>query len=56
MVDYGTADHGSFKAGLGDWSDRIRSGKVQPIDRLPSRDEIPAGLVDISDTWGYLSS
>lgn len=56
MVDYGTADHGSFKAGLGDWSDRIRSGKVQPIDRLPSREEIPAGLLDISNAWGYLSS
>jgi hypothetical protein len=56
MVDYGQADHGSFKAGLGDWSDRIRSGKVQPIERLPSRDEIPQALVDMSRTWGYLSS
>ena len=55
MVDYGAGDHGSFKAGLGDWSDRIRSGKVQPIERLPSRDEIPDALIDISTTWGYLS-
>jgi hypothetical protein len=56
MVDYGQGDHGSFKAGLGDWSERIRSGKVQPAERLPSRDEIPPGLVEISGAWGYLSS
>lgn len=56
MVDYGQRDHGSYKAGLGDWSDRIRSGKVQPVERLPTRDEIPPRLLDISRTWGYLSS
>lgn len=55
MVDYGQRDHGSFKPGLGDWSDRIRSGKVQPAERLPSRDEIPRGLVDLTKKWGYLS-
>jgi hypothetical protein len=55
MVDYGQRDHGSFKQGLGDWSDLIRSGKVQPVEGLPSRDEIPSGLVDISRKWGYLS-
>ena len=56
MVDYGQGDHGSFKAGLGDWSDNIRSGKVQPVERLPSRDEIPPGLVEMSRKWGYVSS
>jgi hypothetical protein len=56
MVDYGQADHGEFKAGLGDWSDRIRSGKVQPIERLPTREETPAQLVAISKEWGYLPS
>jgi hypothetical protein len=55
MVDYGQGDHGSFKAGLGDWSDRIRSGKVQPVEQLPSREEIPPRLLDISAKWGYLS-
>ena len=56
MVDYGQSDHGSFKAGLGDWSDRIRSGRVQPAERLPSADEIPPSLFDITAKWGYLSS
>ena len=55
MINYGEQDHGSFKAGLGDWSDRIRSGRVQAVDRMPSRAEIPPGLVDISKKWGYLS-
>lgn len=54
MVDYGEADHGSFKAGLGDWGDRIRSGRVHPVDRLPSREEIPDGLIEMSRIWGYL--
>jgi hypothetical protein len=56
MVDYGQVDHGSFKAGLGDWSDQIRSGKVQPIERLPAPDEIPPQLVEVTKKWGYLSS
>ena len=55
MVDYGQADHGSFRAGLGDWSKNIKSGKIQPVERMPTPDEIPATLVDISKQWGYLS-
>jgi hypothetical protein len=56
MLEYGQADHGSFRAGLGDWSERIRSGQVEPVDRLPSDDEIPPPLLKISRTWGYLES
>ena len=55
MVDYGQADHGSFRAGLGDWSKNIKSGKIVPVERMPAPDEIPATLVDISKQWGYLS-
>jgi hypothetical protein len=56
MIDYGSRDHGDFQAGLGDWSDRIKSGRVQPVDRLPTRAETPASLIDISVQWGYLSA
>lgn len=56
MVDYGQGEHGGFQRGLGDWSERIRSGKVQPVERLPSRDEIPPRLLDISVKWGYVGS
>ena len=56
MIDYGQGEHGGFQRGLGDWSERIRSGKVQPVERLPTRDEIPPGLLDISTKWGYVAS
>jgi hypothetical protein len=54
MLDYGQGDHGAFRAGLGDWSARIKSGKIQRAERLPDPDTIPASLVDISKRWGYL--
>lgn len=55
MVDYGQGDHGNFKAGLGDWSQRIKSGKVQPVEHIPTLDETPSMLRDISKKWGYLT-
>jgi hypothetical protein len=55
MIDYGRGDHGEFRAGLGDWSARIKSGKVQPVEHIPSADETPAALLDISKKWGYIS-
>jgi hypothetical protein len=54
MLDYGAATTGGFKAGLGDWSKRIKSGRVQPVERLPAPEEIPPALVEISTRWGYL--
>jgi LPS sulfotransferase NodH len=54
MIDYGQADHGTFRRGIGDWSEQIRSGKVQPVIRLPDADEIPDLLRDISVKWGYV--
>jgi hypothetical protein len=56
MVEYGQGRHGDFQAGLGDWSERIRSGKVQPVEKLPTREETPASLIDISTKWGYLTA
>jgi hypothetical protein len=56
MIDYGQGEHGGFQRGLGDWSERIRSGKVQPVERLPTRDEIPPRLLGISTKWGYVAS
>jgi hypothetical protein len=54
MVDYGTADHGSFERQIGDWGEQIRSGKVQPVTRLPEPEEIPERLREISIKWGYV--
>lgn len=53
MLDYGDAASGPFVYGLGDWSNSIRSGAVQPrrTDRLDTRDW-PA-LADACRRWGY---
>ena len=54
MLDYGRADHGDWQAGIGDWSDRIRSGRIQQPRALPTPAEIPDALVPIATAWGYL--
>jgi LPS sulfotransferase NodH len=53
MLEYGEQDHGRFKSGLGDWNDKIKSGRIQ--DPGPPPDEIPEPLRPIAATWGYLS-
>jgi Sulfotransferase family len=53
MLDYGQTER-RFKAGLGDWNDKIKSGRVQPPDPLPSLDEVPEPLRPIAAAWGYL--
>jgi hypothetical protein len=52
MLDYGEHDHGEYKAGLGDWADKIRSGRVQAAAPPPA--EIPEPLRPVSAAWGYL--
>jgi hypothetical protein len=54
MLDYGERDHGRFKPGLGDWSAKIKSGQIQPAEPLPSPEEIPPELREISEAWGYV--
>lgn len=54
MLDYGAKTDDDFVKGLGDWTDRIRSGTVQPARPLPSPSEVPGSLTVISRAWGYL--
>ena len=54
MLDYGKQDHGPLKAIFGDWSANIKSGQVQEARPLPSADEVPEKLREISKLWGYL--
>lgn len=54
MLDYGQADHGSFEAGIGDWSDNIRSGTIQVARPLPVPAEVPPQLAGVAVAWGYL--
>jgi Sulfotransferase family len=56
MLEYGEFSHGRFKVGLGDWSENIKSGRVQPPAPPPSPEEVPPQLHDVSRAWGYLDS
>ena len=54
MIDYGRHDHGRYKAGLGDWAGKIRTGQIQPAEPPPPAHEIPAELHALCAAWGYL--
>jgi hypothetical protein len=55
MLDYGRFDHGRYRAGLGDWKEKIKSGEVQSAAPLPSSEEIAPSLLEIATAWGYTS-
>jgi len=54
MLDYGRFDHGSFRPGLGDWTEKIRSGRVQPPAPLPPPEQVDPALRPLATAWGYL--
>jgi hypothetical protein len=56
MLNYGEFSHGKFKPGLGDWSEKIKSGEVQAPTPPPADDEIPEALVPYAREWGYLGA
>jgi hypothetical protein len=53
MLDYGRYEHGSFRSGLGDWSQNIRSGEVRHPEPPPAFEETPEPLRAIAREWGY---
>jgi len=52
MLDYGRFDHGPLEMYLGDYAEKIRSGRVLPGRPLPAGEVHPA-LAEISRCWGY---
>ncbi len=55
MLDYGHAGrHGPFRGGIGDWSSKIKSGRIQPPTPPPADDELTAEVRELAATWGYL--
>ena len=54
MLGYGDFSHGHFRAGLGDWGAKIKSGRVQAPDPPPPESDIPPELTPLCRTWGYL--
>ncbi|MGP4089580.1 sulfotransferase family protein [Streptomyces sp. KR55] len=53
MLDYRKGDHGPFVPFIGDWSENIKSGKIQKARPLPDPQDVPTALRDITRTWGY---
>ncbi|MBL7488295.1 sulfotransferase [Frankia sp. AgB1.9] len=53
MTEYGRFGHGPFTRGIGDWSDNIRSGRIQPHRPLPGIDEVPEDLREPARSWHY---
>ena len=54
MLEYGrTGDHGPFRGKIGDWSENIKSGKVQPPTPPPSDDELTPEVRALNAVWGY---
>lgn len=56
MLDYGARDEGDLRKGLGDWKEKIRSGRVQGGRELPTPADVPEPLRDITAAWGYEAS
>ncbi|WP_062344210.1 sulfotransferase family protein [Herbidospora yilanensis] len=55
MLDYGRHNKPTdFTKGIGDWRDKIQSGRVQPGRELPAPEEVPEMLRDVAQKWGYL--
>jgi hypothetical protein len=54
MLEYGEFGHGRIAAGLGDTSDKLRSGRVQAAAAPPDLGQVPAELLRMCASWGYL--
>ncbi|MET8471674.1 sulfotransferase [Streptomyces sp. NPDC006422] len=53
MLDYGARDHGAFRPHIGDWSETIRSGRIQPARPPADRAGLPPRLRELARAWGY---
>ena len=56
MLEYGTSQHGSYRPGLGDWSAKIKSGRVHAPEPPPALDATPLELRELARDWGYLEA
>lgn len=53
MLEYGGSGE-VYSKGLGDWQDKIRSGRVQSPRPLPPEEEIVEELLPMCRAWGYV--
>lgn len=56
MLDYGAHDHGPFVAGIGDFTDKIRSGRIIPGTVPVDPDDLPDALLPAARAWGYVGA
>ncbi|MTK05432.1 sulfotransferase [Micromonospora sp. CP22] len=54
MIEYGRQDHGPFLQGIGDFTDRIRAGRVLPGRPAPTQAQTPEELRSLCRALGYL--
>jgi hypothetical protein len=54
MIEYGSGDHGNFVRGLGDWNDKIKSGRIEPAPPDPRPEDVPDELKEICRLMGYI--
>jgi hypothetical protein len=53
MLDYAEHDQGRFLPNLGDRSDTIKSGRIQPARSLETTEELSPKLAKYAAAWGY---
>lgn len=53
MLEYGRFDHGTFEMYLGDFTDKIRSGRIREARATPAPDAVSPILREACRKWGY---
>ena len=53
MLDYGRFEHGPRGSGLGDWGRKMKSGRIQSGEAIPTFEETPERLRSLAAAWGY---
>ncbi|NBE92953.1 sulfotransferase [Nonomuraea sp. KC401] len=53
MLDYSKHDQGRFVPNLGDRSDTIKSGRIQPARTFDNTDALSPELAEYAKAWGY---
>lgn len=53
MLDYGSKDHGDFRPQLGDWSEKLKSGRISAARSATPDIDLPPRLRELARAWGY---
>lgn len=56
MLMYGSVDHGPFVQGIGDFTEKIRSGVVMPGRDMPADSAVPESMIAACQVFGYLET